>query len=757
MTISAEEPTAAPSRADLEGLIRLAKTGPRRLALETVQRFAARWPDSFDGWTVVLACFRRLGQTVNACEAAQHAVTLAPRNPNAHSNLGVTLKDLGRLNEAEAAYRRALALKPDSPEVYYNMGVVLQELSRLNEAEQAYRQAIALRPPYEAAYSCLGNVLQQLGRPHEAESACRRALALKPNYAEALNNLASVYLSLGRPTEAEAALRQAIRSKPHLPVSCRNYTAMLATHAIDANHPEAKEIIDSISHCVSFPEINLEGACKTALKLLFPTALQERVNTHLANPGASPLWFLHDPGVWSVLSSPLFLLTLKNYLVANTWLEELLTYLRRQMAVLWVAESLAVAEQEQLEPLAIALGSQCFLNEYVWDLTDQEQALQQVLLATLRTGLASAASQRLGLGIGLAGSYWPLVTIPEMVSWFQVNLDSLSEPLRTLLTLHIAEPLREQAILQGIPRLTPIANGVSHQVRQQYEENPYPRWFGMPRIPLQPFTRILQEQIAPNRLGSLAELPAPEILVAGCGTGKHPIRISRVVKGARVTAMDLSLASLAYAQRKAEEMKVDIRFMQGDILNLDGLPLTFDVIECSGVLHHMADPEAGLRSLLRRLRAGGFLKLGLYSEIARRDVVNCREWIAAHQIPPTPSGIRTMRGILKRSSALLSNSGIGWGDFYSMSRVRDLLFHVQEWRYTLPALAALLERNGLQFLGFTFTNPSIKQDYLRCFPADPMATSLENWAQYETANPSTFFNMYQFWCRIAKTAAPQSI
>ena len=66
--------------------------------------------------------------------------------------MGVTIKELGRLDEALASYRQAIALKPDYAEAYNNLGIMLQELGRLDEALASYRQAIALKPDYAEAH-----------------------------------------------------------------------------------------------------------------------------------------------------------------------------------------------------------------------------------------------------------------------------------------------------------------------------------------------------------------------------------------------------------------------------------------------------------------------------------------------------------------------------------------------------------------------------------------------------------------------------
>jgi len=80
------------------------------------------------------------------------AIVLKPDYTEAHNNLGVMLRELGRLDEAEASYRQAITLKPDYAEAHSNLGVLLQELGRLNEAEANYRQAILLKTDYAEAH-----------------------------------------------------------------------------------------------------------------------------------------------------------------------------------------------------------------------------------------------------------------------------------------------------------------------------------------------------------------------------------------------------------------------------------------------------------------------------------------------------------------------------------------------------------------------------------------------------------------------------
>src|SRR5262249_16646583 len=191
-----------------------------------------------------------------------------------------------------------------------------------------------------------------------------------------------------------------------------------------------------------------------------------------------------------------------------------------------------------------------------------------------------------------------------------------------------------------------------------------------------------------------------DILIAGCGTGQHAIETAQRFAGAATLAVDLSLASLAYAKRKTTETgRVQIEYGQADILKLGALGRSFDLIESFGVLHHLADPFAGWRVLLSLLRPGGFMAVGLYSAMARPAIVAARAFIAGPGSPPPAADIRRCRQDLLADGAQFKNV-VGSGDFFSMSNCRDLLFHVQEHRLTTPQIAGFIADNGLAFVGF---------------------------------------------------------
>ena len=78
-------------------------------------------------------------------------------------------------------------------------------------------------------------------------------------------------------------------------------------------------------------------------------------------------------------------------------------------------------------------------------------------------------------------------------------------------------------------------------------------------------------------------------------------------------------------------------------------------------------------------------------------------------------------------------------DFFSTSNCRDLMFHVQEHRLSLPAIKAFLAENDLQFLGFLISSRHQRR-YAARFPDDPAMIDLDRWHMFETENPKTFLS-----------------
>ena len=279
-----------------------------------------------------------------------------------------------------------------------------------------------------------------------------------------------------------------------------------------------------------------------------------------------------------------------------------------------------------------------------------------------------------------------------------------------------------------MPSLTPIDDAISLKVRQQYEENPYPRWQGMAGHAL-PVTlpAYLRARFPHARVQLEARARSLDYLIAGCGTGRQVAQMGLSLTGIRLSAIDLSRASLGYAKRATDEMKLDVSYAQADILSIGSAGKSFDVIDCTGVLHHMADPWAGWRALLSILRPGGCMRVALYSATAHRDIVAARAWIAERGFGPTPDDIRRCRQeLLALPDGAIEKGPAKTWDFQSLSECRDLLFHVQEHRLELPQIGRFLAENGLELIGLEVDDLT-QQRYAERFPGDKTKTDLDNW------------------------------
>jgi SAM-dependent methyltransferase len=385
------------------------------------------------------------------------------------------------------------------------------------------------------------------------------------------------------------------------------------------------------------------------------------------------------------------------------------------------------------------LARQCFINEYVFVVTPEEA--QQVERLKERVADALQGSLRVApLWLAALAMYCPLYSLPRAQTLIEQDWPA---PLAELVTQQVREPLQELQYRDSIAHLTAIEDEVSQRVRAQYEEHPYPRWVHAASAPA-PITldEHLRAQFPSAAFQSLGKSGGFDVLVAGCGTGRHPIEVAQKYRDAQVLAIDLSRASLCYAKRKTPAALRDkIDYAQADILKLEGIGRSFDLIDSSGVLHHLADPFAGWRALLALLRPGGFMRVGLYSELARRDVVAARAFIAAQGYRATLDDIRRCRQELLRSP-LKAVARIG--DFFSTSECRDLLFHVQESRTTIPAIKSFIAANDLRFIGFEF-GPQALQHYRGVFGGEGFMRDLDRWHAFETQQPDTFVGMYQFW------------
>ena len=139
------------------------------------------------------------------------------------------------------------------------------------------------------------------------------------------------------------------------------------------------------------------------------------------------------------------------------------------------------------------------------------------------------------------------------------------------------------------------------------------------------------------------------------------------------------------------------------------------------------------------------MKIGLYSELARGQIVKAREKIVSLGIETSAAEIRNFRESLMVSENKDYERLTSFSDFFSLSEFRDLIFHVQEHRFTIPKIQDCLNELGLKFCGFE--NKDIVSRFKGFHSEGSDICDLALWHQFEESNPDTFAGMYQFWCQ----------
>src|SRR6202048_4463470 len=735
-------------------------------------------PGHFDSLHLLGIMALRAARHAQAIELFGRALAADARSSECHFNLAQALRACGRLHDAGAHLRQAIMLRSDYAKAHASLGDVLADQGRNGEARASFERALTSDPALVEGHDGLGNVLLREGQFEEAVARYRRVVAARQESAEAHSNLGVALAALGRGDEAAAHYWRALALKPQLVEVYRNLGRLLLAQgdlarAFTLSHrglavAETQESRAFFLQCAGrLPSVPADRAVHDDLARLITRALAEGwtrpgeiagLVAMLIRSGPADACIARNAAAWprrlgqtelgsaeelaAVSGSPLLRALLQAAPVQDSAIERFLTNARAVLLATALAAGAEGADAQAELGFLCALAQQCYLNEYVFAVSAEEvqqlASLQQKVEAALAAATAIPAIWLIALA-----AYAPLHTLANVAA---LTDRGWANPVTRVVREHVSEPGEERRVRTLLPALTPISDEVSIAVRQQYEEAPYPRWLkaapvGHPTS----VTWYLRNQFPQAPISVTHERATLDVLIAGCGTGRHTVETAQRFIGANVLAIDLSLASLGYAARKASELGIgNIEFAQADILELGGIGRSFDLIEASGVLHHLRDPGQGLRVLNALLRPGGYMHLALYSATARADVRAARALIVERRWRPIPEDIRECRQeILSFPDDHPARSVSGYSDFFAMSEYRDLLFHVQEHQFAIPQIKSLLADNGLTFIGFAGP-PAL--NFQARFPGDAMR-DLDQWHLLELEHPKMFVNMYEFWAQ----------
>ncbi len=627
---------------------------------------------------------------------------LNPKHPNINLHIGNLFLSTGDPLEALNYFEKAIQVQPNFSLAHFNKGITLYNQKKYQYAIRCFERVIEIEPNNINAYNVLGFILQEVGEFKKSLVYLKKSLNIAPNNLRVVNTLLNLlkFIELSNVSESNSSDLTEL------------FIFLFKKDSIDHN-----ALFNNAKNLILFEET------KNIIQQLI-------VKDEL---------LLNNILVKKTIKNKLFHLVLQKALFRDKFLEIFLCHIRKEFLFL-IKNKKNKNLVKEFKDFIISFAEQSFLNEFLFFQSDEEIKI----INNLKTEIENDKNIN-ELYISILGCYLPLNSSKIIIDKL-VKYTSKSNLFNDLVQIQVKDPIHEYKLKCTINSFDNISDSISKKVREQYEENPYPRWRYADTVPKNKFLTILNNNIKPNKIISKDNHLKRDVLIAGCGTGQHLVNISSY-DNSNILAVDLSLSSLAFAKRKMQELNhSNVEFLHSDILNLKNINKKFSVIECVGVLHHLKDPEKGLKILLDILEPKGYLKLGLYSMLARKHIIKTRELIKKYNIKSNILDIRKFREIVKNDKDNKSFQKLNYNyDFYSTSNVRDLIFHVQEHCYTLPKITKFLRKYNLEFLGFT--SSPIKKEYTKHFPNDLKCTSLENWHNFEINNPDTFKQMYQFWVK----------
>ena len=700
--------------------------------------------------------FQELGEYTKAIDYYEKALIINPNYLDSIYNLGLILCELGDNIKAIKCFEKIIKINPNykySP--YFNLGYIAHELGEREKAINLYQKSIEISPNNIQSYINLGLIYSEQGEYFKAINIYEKGIEKDSNQINLYLNLGISYFETGEYDKTAKCYEKIILINPNnniLSIALSNLLKL--PHLKNIKNIDFKVFKKLFIFFLNDKNIDHAGIFSNANFVLF----KEIDYGHVLDAFNSKDELLKIPIIQELIKNDLFILVLNNCVSSSIFFEKLLTKIRSEL-LQNIYNDINIEILSENYKFVVALTEQCWINQYIWFQTEKEISFIKTI------------SQRILFKQDISELFITIIACYKSLGEFENSLKSKilnhktnNNLFNNIVKKQIHEPLEEKKLLEVIKKPYLITNIVSKEIRKQYEETPHNKWININKPVPANFFYILNNDIKPNSFkheitldedGFFIEYKTkfnkPNVLIAGCGTGSHVVLATRY-KNASITGIDLSLSSLAYAKRKTDELKYrNIEYLQLDILELEKLDKKFDIIECSGTLQHLKNPNEAIKKLIECLEPHGFLKLGLLSWFVKNQMNIGKKFVKKNNLSNTNNEIRKFRKtIINGKDDLNSNTLKSNIEFYTMSKLKDLLFYDHEHFFTIPKIKEILQNFNLEFLGFNFSRLSIHKEYSNLFPNDKEHLSLDNWHLFELKNPSIFREMYNFWVRKIK-------
>ena len=727
-----------------------ADAGQFSQALENIERVIALDSECTEAYLLKAQVLQSLMQLPAALNTLQLAASLEPDRPDVYCAIGQLLLSLTRFADAQVVFTRAVNLDSESAAAHEGLGTACLRLGNLELAERHYREALQYNASLPGAHRSLGKLLRAKGYAHRAREHMQQAVALDPADLPALTDLCLLFWETGEIAKAVKACLEVLARAPNSLSMRQLFPLMLR----NLQYPQdmLASIRAEIIHTFSMRNVDYETLFLPAMQLLqadmqlgnllrsLMTDNLGQVEDNICSGKLSPL-----------LSDELLLNTLQHTTVSDIELERTLVKIRHvclNIAMNGIAPG-GLVDGDYAFP--VSLACQCHHVEYCYVVDDREEGLLKNLEYEIQTDMLGPGLQEClsVLRVIVYAMYKPLNQLAcfDQISkhWHALNLGALN----LLLKRQVEDACREQQLRASIHTLTPVRLELSRAIESEYDASPYPRWLSTGTYAPGSCREIFRQRY-PGFEDQGADPRPLQVLVAGCGTGRHAIVAASRFSGAQVLAVDLSMASLCYAQRVADELGVtNISFQQADIMELPATGLKFHVIEAGGVLHNMESPLETIGIFADILENHGLLYISTYRKAARIPVLDARAVVRENGISKAPDGIRQARQLVSRLAE--TNPGFRkmtkWRDFFTLNEARFLLFDVHEHTFEVDELYDMFEEKGLRVLGFDLETQQDMQIYRRLNPGDQSVSDRDKVRAFEIENPSSFSGQYRCWCQ----------
>jgi len=332
----------------------------------------------------------RAGQLADAERLYRAILSIDSRHAESLHLLGVIAHQTGRNDVAAGLIATAIDIDGTVARYHVHLGVALKGLRRFDAAMAAYHAAIRIEPPFAEAHYNLGNALKDQQRLDEAAASYERALALKPDFAAALINLGLTLLACGKEERSLDCALQVLKIEENdkaKELFVRSLGSLQSPPAVRHGGQVRSFLLRALSEPWARPS-QLVPACIGVIKR--DPVILAAIECAQNSPGEPAGDEFSAGGPLGVtLSDPLPIALLKAAPVTDTGFESLLCRARRALLAFAQSARGGTPDMPGLLAFYVALAQQCFINEYVFALADDELAHARDLWEALAAALDS--------------------------------------------------------------------------------------------------------------------------------------------------------------------------------------------------------------------------------------------------------------------------------------------------------------------------------------------------------------------------------